>query len=165
MTTNASAPAELSNEEFACIERLISQGGEVPRAGLGDRMKTAEALVCHREEGCPAGVAALKNPAPTYKQKVFGKAGVAEDHRSYRFELGWIYIQPQFRGRKLSQVLVKAALRKAGTEGVYATTRSNNEAMQNTLRRFGFTQLGTAYQPERGNHELVLFIRPGQRME
>src|SRR5712691_3363705 len=127
MPTEAKRPSEWSAEDRACFECLVLDGGEVSPDALSERIDSAEALVCHREEGgYITGVAAIKNPARSYKQRVFQKAGEEEEQANYYFELGWVYVRPAFRGSGLSRSLVETALAMGGVEGVFATTRADN---------------------------------------
>lgn len=56
---------------------------------------------------------------------------------------------------------MEACLLAAGSDGVFATTREDNERMQKTLKRYGFVQAGKPYKPERDKVWLKLFVREG----
>ena len=117
-------------------------------------------------------MAAVKEPSIGYKKKVFKKAGSQEDPDKYTFEIGWMYVEPAFRGRKYSRSLLEEVLVLVGNRQAYATTRENNEPMKRTNVRCGLEQSGHPFASDHGNYNLILFIRrsmhgqlPNKRMQ
>ncbi len=153
-------PSECSEDELDSFEGLVRKGGEVIGAGLRDRIQNANRLVFLIEnDGTLAGIAALKEPIIDYKKKVFKDARSKENPEEFTFEVGWIYVEEQFRGLKYSQTLLKEVLRIAGENRVYATTRESNEAMKRTNLRFDLEQSGHPYKSKEGNYNLILYIK------
>jgi GNAT superfamily N-acetyltransferase len=153
-------PSECSNSELDSFEALVRRGGEVTGAGLRNRIKRAKYLVFLVEnDKTLAGIAALKEPNVSYKNKVFKKAGSPENTVEFTLEAGWIYVEEQFRGRRYSRLLLGEVLKVAGKKAVYATTRENNEAMKRTNLHFGLLQSGHPYASEEGNYKLILYTR------
>ena len=143
---------------LAAFRDLVLQGGEVQPAGLAGRVKRAAFLAfAHDSEGL-VGVAALKNPNAGYRANVFEKAEstLAEDHP---YELGWVYVVPAARRRGISGLLVRALFER-GAAGVYATSRTRNDAMRRTLEQADFRVVGRPYpSAEHPGEELALFLR------
>ena len=153
-------PSECSVDELTSFESLVNKGGEVVGIGLSDRIRNAERLVFLVEDnGVLSGIAALKKPLTSYKKKVFNNAESKENPDEFTLEVGWIYVEEEFRGRKYSQLLLGEVLRLAGEKRVYATTRENNEAMSRTNLRFGLEQSGHPYKSNDDNYNLVLYIK------
>jgi len=153
-------PWECSDTELDSFEHLVKQGGEVTSQGLRHRVKNAEWLVfLNVEDGILAAVAALKRPNKSYRRRVFESARTSENPRDFDYELGWIYVEPRFRGRHYSRSLVESALALAPAANVYATTREDNGRMRRTNSRCGFEETGSPYLSDHGDHKLVLQIR------
>jgi len=163
VATEAKAPADWSREVRAGFEALVRSGGEVPGAGLSARIAEAQSLACHFEDRQLVAVAALKNPRLTYREKLCDRSGFDLSKEKYAYEVGWVYVAENHRGSRLSRLVVEACLTEAGSGGVFATTREDNEAMQRTLKRYGFVRAGKAYESERVDVLLVLLVREGGR--
>ncbi len=153
-------PSDCSNRQLKEFETLVRKGDEVSARGLSSLIRTAEWLV-FLYEGAEilAGIAALKNPRAAYKRKVFQKACSSDDPDTFVYEIGWLFVENKFRGRKLSRRLLQSAVELAPDQKVYATTRENNMKMDKTNRRCGFTVSGSAYTSDSGEYNLLLYIR------
>lgn len=153
-------PSECTDSELMMFEELINKGGEVVTHGLHDRIARAKWLVfLFESDKTLAGVAALKKPNADYKKGVFRKASSPEDPSKFDFEVGWIFVKPQFRRRKHSRTLLQTVLELADKQNVYATTREDNEAMQHTNLHCGLKESGQPYKSEEGDYKLVLYIK------
>ena len=95
----------------------------------------------------------------SYRTKLRERTGCDLIEERYRFEVGWVYVVPEYRGAKVSRGLVEACLTAAGTSGMFATTREDNVPMQRTLQRYGFVETGRSYNSERNSGILRLFVR------
>lgn len=153
-------PSECIKCELRMFESLINKGGEVVAYGLHDRIMRAEWLIfLFESDKTLAGIAALKKPNANYKKDVFRKANSPEDPSKFDFEAGWIFVEPQFRGRKHSHTLLQTALELADKSHVYATTREDNKAMRCTNIHCGLQESGQPYKSEEGDYNLVLYIK------
>ena len=77
---------------------------------------------------------------------------------SYSFELGWVVVDPPFRGKGFGRALVAGALQELHDGAVYATTKSDK--MRALLPEFGFSRLGDDYPSELDPHvSLTLYGR------
>ena len=133
-------PSKCSVAELLDFAALVLAGGEVTPVGLDERVRKAENLVFLMQDGCLKGIAALKNPASTYRSGVFHKAQASVQAKEYPFELGWVFVIPSSRRRGLSHKLVQAALSITGGQGVFATSRSDNVPMHKVLTAHGFSK-------------------------
>lgn len=152
-------PSNCSPDEIRDFVALVSQGGEVPAAGLSRRVNAAAQLVFLRIGARLYGVAALKNPNPGYRAKIIAASGVDLPPDSFPYELGWVFVSPEARRQGHSQSLSQAALSLAAGRGVFATSRKDNVAMHSTLAKLGFVPSGSAYASQQGGYCLQLFAR------
>ena len=150
-------PSSFRQQTLTRIADLIASGNETNGRNINRNLQNAHAIAFARVDGNPVGVIVVKQPVATYKTKVFAAAGVAELDAKFKLELGYVMINPQYRGQGVAQKLT--GLIKGIGEPMYATTRSNNAAMIHILQSIGFAKTGTAYQGESGS-ELTLWIKP-----
>lgn len=155
----AKAPAAFSDIEIADFVALVLAGGEVTPRGLEGRVRSAERIAFLRGNGCLLGVAGLKHPSQSHRSKVAAVSGEPLPSTEFPFELGWIFILPSARGRRLSLPLCRSLIDAAVTQGVFATSRTDNDGMHKTLSKLGFLPAGAAYPSPRGNHQLQAFLR------
>jgi predicted GNAT family N-acyltransferase len=158
-TITIKSPLECSAKEVADFAALVNAGSEVVSEGLESRVREANALFFLRENSCLLGIAALKNPNSTYRASVFKKAAASASAAQFPLELGWVFVLPSARGRKLSHSLVQAALSHSAGKNVFATSRTDNPGMHVPLLAASFFKHGVEYASSRGTHRLVLFLR------
>ncbi|MGY0613431.1 GNAT family N-acetyltransferase [Luteimonas sp. A501] len=155
----AKIPADCSAEEICSFVALVEQGGEVAAGGLQQRVIAAANLAFLRSGRSLAGVAALKHPNDAYRTRVAAASGASLSQKSFPYELGWVFIADEARGKGYAQPLSQAALALAGDNGVFATSRTENIAMHCTLAKLGFVASGSTYPSQHGGHHLQLFTR------
>jgi ribosomal protein S18 acetylase RimI-like enzyme len=151
-------PDGCSDGEIAAFCCFVRQGGEVESLRLEGRVRQARALCFLYVGGTLVGVAALKQPDPGYRSKVFKKAAVPKDATLFDLELGWVYVQPDHQSKGYSLVLSAAAKSQSDGAPIFATTRSDNTAMQKTLERLKFKRIGDPYLSEDGERTLLLYV-------
>ena len=152
-------PKECSEVEIADYVSLVLAGGEVIARGLEDRVRRAECISFLRFESCFVGVAGLKRPSPNHRSEVSRWSGFALPEESYPFELGWVFILPSARGKKLSLPLCAPLVETGGSHGIFATSKTDNYGMHITLQKLDFVSEGAAYKSPHGDHRLQLFVR------
>jgi len=155
----AAAPDGFSQDERDLFNTLVKQAGEVGGDGLVTNIPNSKALVFGRIAGEVFGVAALKRPQASYRERIGRMARVDIGPAHYPYELGYVFLLPEARGKKLSHGLVAAALAHAEGAAVFATTRTDNAAMLSALAKAGFKQVGQDY-PGRGTRMIRLLVRP-----
>ncbi len=153
MQTIIKSPSECTELEISIFVKMTEDGGQVSSYKLREKIERAQKLVfIWNGDGCVA-IAALKNPAVSYKDKVFKAAGLSEKSALYSFEIGYIYATVKGVGNKLMEAVLEA------NNGAitFATTRDSNDAMQYLFPKFGFKKLGNSYKNESGEYLLGLF--------
>lgn len=69
------------------------------------------------------------------------------------------FVTPEARGNHYAHLLALAALSVASNRGVFATSRTDNATIHNTLVKLGFALSGAPYKSARGQYSLQLFTR------
>lgn len=149
------SPRNISRDTIYSLADLIAQGGEVGMDLVQRNLENSPAIAWVESDNEPVAVGVLKNPVNSYKQKVFQSAGKPELANRYNLELGYIYVDPDFRNQGLASSIVDALAR----ENIYATTRENNPKMISILKTAGFRQAGDPYPSARGNYNILLWVR------
>lgn len=153
------SPSDCTNIEIGAFIAFVRAGGEVSIQGLAEHIRGAAALVFARVDGSVVGVAALKQPQASYRRRVSSESGAPISAAEFPYELGWVYVLPEARGKGLSHLLSQAALAEGKGAGVFATSRTDNIAMHRTLAKVGFVATGNSFVSGRGKHSLQVFIR------
>lgn len=146
-------------ERLAEFRQLVLEGGQVARQSLPGLLERATALAFVLLEDSVVGVGALKRPNPSYRNNVFAKAKSSLAPAKFDFELGWIYLTPSARSKRLTTPMVKSLLRYAKGRPVYATSRVNKIEMHASLEHSGFTREGSLYPSQEDATDIQLFIR------
>lgn len=154
-------PARCTAAELREFEHLVRRGFDGSDATLPARIGDAERLAFYRDHDVLVAIAGLKAPGERARRAVFDRAGIPAEEASYELELGWVFVVPELRGRRIGAVLCRRLLAQAADAPVFATTRPTNAPMIGILRALGFARAGRPYpRPER-NEVLTLFLRPG----
>lgn len=138
-------PLEFNNKEIEKFYQLVLKGGEDNPIGLNDRIKNAELLGFYYIGDEIAGIAALKNPNPNYKIRIFKDAGLSKDSEKYIFELGYAYTLKKFRKRGVCSSLIKELIEKAPSKKIFATTKVSNPNMNKINLRMGLKKSGRPF--------------------
>ena len=152
-------PGDCSNIEIGAFVAFVRAGGEVSMQGLPERIRGSAALVFARVDGLVVGVAALKRPQLSYRRRGSTESGAQLPAEEFPYELGWVYVSPESRGKGLSLSLSQAALAESEGAGVFATSRTDNIAMHRSLAKLGFGAVGNPFASGRGKHSLQVFVR------
>lgn len=152
-TPSACTPGEL--QDFVAF---VLAGGEVTPVGFPDRVARAHSLAFLRNGECLLGVAGLKIPSQNHRSEVAAGSGVSIKAKSFPLELGWVFVLPSARGGK-SYPLCAPLVQAAGSQGIFATSRSGNPAMHSTLGKLGFSRAGGQWQSGQSKDKLWLFVK------
>jgi len=156
-TKRVDKPSEFSLKELEEFAHLVSTGGKVSMVGLPGRLRKAHLLATlHGAEGALLATAGLKHPEPAYRERVSKKSGTPIPSEKFPLELGWVVVRPSALGGK-SLLLSSALLEAAPTQGIFATTGTENGRMQSTLGKLGFERHGNEWESVEGDELLCLF--------
>lgn len=141
-------PAAILEEEMIQIVNLINQGSQVQGNSreLRNRINNSAFVSFIIEDGKIISMAALKNPADSYKRKVFEAAQFLSNLHEYKYELGYIVTAENRQGEKLCQKLLSEFIPLIANYKMFATTRK--ESMVHILGKFGFLPVGVQYNTD-----------------
>ncbi len=155
----AAEPSEFQPREIDDFVAFVLAGGEVLPDGLRGRVTRAHSIAFLREGECLLGVGGLKQPSENHRNEVANGAKTELSPKDYPFELGWVFILPSARGRKLSFPLCEPLVTAANGKGVFATSRVNKEGMHITLGKLGFVRTGAEWPSTQNDGNLALFLK------
>jgi GNAT superfamily N-acetyltransferase len=152
------SPSDCTAQALADFEKLVIEGGAVDPEGLGQRIRTASRLLFLRKSDDQlVGVGALKNPSPTYRNRVFANAQATVPPDEYPVELGWVVVAKSHQGRRLSTRIVSELLTFAMNQNIYGTTRADQRVLSFAFD-CGFRVNGRPF-PSGHGYDLVLYVR------
>lgn len=166
MYSRIKPPAQCTAAELESFYRLLLKGGKVEKRGLMNGIRRAKLLAFHYENKTLAGIAAIKSPSDSYRQKVFMKARTSENPDKYNLELGYAVTLEKYSGRHICSRLVEKLISSFPSWNMYATSETTNMCMLKILERNGFQKTGEPYKgslqsTEREEYFMQLFIRIG----
>jgi len=136
-------PVDCTSKELDTFEEMVSKGGEVSLDGLHSRIESAKYLAFAYADDTVIGVSAIKIPRDIYKDKVFSNAGIPDLEDTFQYELGWVYVEQEYRKYGVGYQMVHNLLQNSG---IFATVRQGNMGMQAILYRCGFRRVGNPYK-------------------
>src|SRR5260370_36510448 len=92
--------AAMTKKELDTFEELILEGEEVDPRRLRKRIEEAAFLAYALDDKQMVAVGAVKRPADGHKSSIAAGSGVSLN--SYRGELGWLFLKPDYRKKHLS---------------------------------------------------------------
>jgi hypothetical protein len=152
-------PREFEPMEIDDFVAFVMASGEVTPQGLRDRVMGASHIAFLREMECLIGVGGLKLPSDDYRKGIEGFSKTKLPAKEFPFELGWIFILPSARDRKLSFPLCQPLVAAASGQGVFATSRTTKGSMHRTLKNLGFIRVGSEWPSKENDGNLALFVR------
>lgn len=155
----ANSPDRFSSAELEEFRRIVRDGGEVPPDLLAAGTSRSKLLLFLLHAGRAIGTSALKVPLNSYRSKVSRQIGVAIPESEFPYEVGYTCIVEKERGKKYAHLLMEATLERSRGVGLMATVRAENKAMRHILEKVGFESTGLPYPSERGEYNLVLYLR------
>lgn len=153
-------PNNCTSDDLEQFESLVKLGNEVNSKGLRNRILSAKWLLfLYEEDNKLAGISAIKQPKEKYKKEIFFKSKSGENPEIFRYEVGWVYVEEQYRGKGYSIELLNKIVELSNGEPLFATTKESNTPMKKTLYKYGFQESGETYPSIRGDYKLNLYLR------
>lgn len=151
--------AALDRPDRVRVSELVEKGRAIigTRAQIEQRLGTTKliALIKETSTGKIVACGAVKDNGPEYRAMNFASAGVALSGCETAGELGYVVVDSNYRGRRLSPKVAELLIAQAGGT-LYATT--DDDRMKRTLLGHGFNQAGEPWDGARG--KLSLWLRP-----
>jgi hypothetical protein len=127
-------PQDCSEYDICAFHVLVVEGSKVEPGGLEERIRRAYRLAFYRIVDDIVSVAAIKYPRKNYTNRVFRNASAGIGPETYTLEYGWAFTKAGHGSRGYASATASALLRNLETP-VFATTQSNNVAMQLILEK------------------------------
>lgn len=161
LTFRVKAPFECKDAEIAAFIALVTEGGKVDTAGLEERVNAAALLGFVYKGKELIGTAAVKNPLDTYREQVEQQANTELPKNRFPYEIGWIFVKPEFRNQATLQKLQMLLSNKAFAlhRGMFATTKEINKANIKYLEDSRFKKAGDTWMSPRDGSPMVLYTR------
>ena len=147
-------PSELSPAEQERCMTIVREGSAIQNDRyIKQNFPNAKTLaVVRASTGEIVGVGALKAPNPVHTRTVCDRSGETFDHN--RTELGYVAVDGNHRGKKLSYSIVEH-LHSSTKEPLFATT--DCPRMKKVLTSNGFSNEGQSWKGDRG--DLTLWLK------
>jgi GNAT superfamily N-acetyltransferase len=146
-------PSHLTRAELGEFEKLIREGGQVEGRGLKELIAEALVLAFVKSGGAMIAVGALKKPRARYTQKI-AKASDYPELTVFKAELGWMHTIPAHQGKGHARRICQA-LTSICSDGMFATTNTENGGMRHLLETAGFVEVGKPYRSSLHSEELL----------
>ncbi|MEZ9259858.1 GNAT family N-acetyltransferase [Vibrio splendidus] len=109
-------------------------------------------------DGKAVAIGAIK--AKTNSDFTEAKAGLPELSKEFNWELGYLFTDPKFQGRKLARSIVQVLIHHFGDENLMASTEiSANPGMVKILESNGFRLFGRPWKSSIHENFLGLFLK------
>ena len=139
-------PEHISTDLFEQLLKIIEEGCQVDPEGSDERIKIADLVAILLDGDIIVSTATLKNPATSYRNKVFKKANFGKFKEQYEKELGYIVTNPKYEGQGQCQRILSEFIPMLKEYKMFATTRKS--AMEHVLIKFGFRKEGETYNKD-----------------
>jgi len=154
-------PRDCHPEDLEVFVAMVRQGGQVTAQGLEERVNNSHLLAFAKaQDDRIVGVGALKRPHQVYASNVFKDAGLSEESLdTYPIELGWLYIDPDFRHKGAGSAIVAQLLEGRQSKGVFSSVQEDNSWMKEILRKTGFESAGYSFESSITDSTIQLFVK------
>ena len=136
---------EMITEDQNEIKSLIIKGNEANNNLVEDRLYTSALTAYFKDNNRIIATSTIKMPEVSYINTIFDKALSKLDPLDYVFELGYVFVDLNYRNKKLASTLCFELVQKFKTENLFSTTRTDNLGMQSILDTLGFIPNGNTY--------------------
>jgi hypothetical protein len=136
---------EIITDDQNEIKSLIIKGNEANNNLIEDRLYTSALTAYFKDNNKIIATSTIKVPEVSYINTIFDKALSKLDPLDYIFELGYVFVDLDYRNKKLASTLCSELVQRFKTENLFSTTRTDNLGMQSILGTLGFIPNGNTY--------------------
>ena len=136
---------EMITEDQNEIKSLIIKGNEANNNLVKNRLYTSALTAYFKDNNKIIATSTIKTPEISYITTIFDKALSKLDPLSYTHELGYVFVDLNYRNKKLASTLCSELVQKFKTENLFSTTRTDNLGMQSILNTLRFIPNGNTY--------------------
>lgn len=149
----------ISEQSQKDIINLIKIGNEANAELILERLENSLVTAWLQQENRVIGTATIKRPDLPYRMYVFNQAALKLHPENITLELGYIFIEKEFRAQGYALSMCQALLGQIQNEPIFATTREDNLGMQSILKKNQFIPEGKMYKNRAKTKFLQLFVR------
>jgi GNAT superfamily N-acetyltransferase len=149
----ARVPSKIPLRDLSRCIKIVRTGNAVDPDSASAELPHSKILAFALAGGHIVGVGAIKRRRPAYARQIAERSGASFDPNT--LELGYVAVEPNHRGRGLSELIVQELLTHH-LDSLFATTSS--EHMKRTLTRVGFAERGNAWLGRNGD-QLSLWLK------
>ena len=150
---------EIITEDQNKIKSLIIKGNEANNNLVEDRLYTSALTAYFKDNNKIIATSTIKMPKVSYINTIFDKALSKLDPLDYIFELGYVFVDLDYRNQKLASTLCSELVQRFKTENLFSTTRTDNLGMQSILDTLGFIPNGNTYPSTIQDKLLSVYIK------
>lgn len=148
---------EITKPDAEAFIKLLLEQGKVQPPTI-QRIQSCEKIVFCKWGEKRVGIGAIK--PKTSSDFDSSKANLQTLKSDITWELGYIYVQPEYRGLGLSSTIVRLLLRDLDKENLIASTELySGNPMAKVLIKNGFHLMGKPWKSSRHDGYLGLFIK------
>jgi predicted GNAT family N-acyltransferase len=151
--------SDLTENEIKGILNLIKKGGEVNNKTLPFRFSKTKFFGFYKKDENVIAIAAIKNPQQSYILNTFKKSNSNISYEDFKFELGYVMVEEEYRKEKLVSKLCYALIETLKNHNIFATTKVQNCGMKTILSKNNFNEVGTQYLNKNEDAFLKLYIK------
>ncbi len=148
---------QLETNHRALFAEMLKKQGKVQGdlSGKGDRCKC---ICIAKVDGAVAAVGAIKKK--TASDFTDAKAAVPELSSDFQWELGYLFTDAEYQGRRLASSITETLIRHFGDGNLMASTEiTANPRMVKILERNGFRLYGKPWKSAIHENYLGLFLK------
>lgn len=149
----------ISDQGQKDIVNLIKIGNEANSELIMERLENSLVTAWLQLENRIVGTATIKRPELAYRAYVLGQAAFHFLPETITLELGYIYIESEFRKQGHAWQMCHALMNLISEETVFATTRTDNLGMKAILHKLHFNSEGNTYENRSKTKFLQLYVR------
>jgi hypothetical protein len=150
---------EMITEDQNEIKLLIIKGNEANNNLVEDRLYTSALTAYFKDSNKIIATSTIKIPEVSYINTVFDKASSKLNPLNYTHELGYVFVDFDYRNKKLASTLCSELVQKFKTENLFSTTRTDNLGMQSILDTLRFIPNGDPYPSINQEKLLRIYIK------
>ena len=150
---------EMAEKDQVEIQGLIIKGNEANASLVENRLYSSALTAYFKDGDSIIATTSIKIPESDYINDIFDKALTDFNPSKYVFELGYVFVESQYRNQKLASILCAELMNKFKKEYLFSTTRIDNLGMQSILNTLGFEPSGKSYLSLSKTKLLQLYLR------
>lgn len=150
---------ELETQDQNEIKTLIIKGNETNNNLIEDRLYTSALTAYFKNNNKIIATSTIKIPEVSYINTIFNKASVKFNPLDYTHELGYVFVDLNYRNKKLASTLCSELIQRFKTKNLFSTTRTDNLGMQSILDTLGFIPNGDTYPSIIQEKQLRIYIK------